>query len=81
MYEHVGGEAALRTFAEHFDESVLRDPLLTRLFEYGSSHHAENLIASFVEMMGGPSRFSDEPGEFEAISRAHQGLKITDERE
>ncbi|TQS26488.1 group II truncated hemoglobin [Microbispora sp. KK1-11] len=80
MYEHVGGEAALRKFAEHFHESVLRDPLLKRLFEYGSSHHAENLTAFFVEMMGGPSRFSDELGGFEAIFRAHQGLRITDEQ-
>ncbi|GLZ15914.1 globin [Actinomadura sp. NBRC 104425] len=78
MYEHVGGEQPLRNLAAHFHEAVLADELLGKLFLYGMSHHVDHLTAFLVEIMGGPSRYSDELGGFEAIFKAHQRLKISD---
>lgn len=80
MYEHAGGEDALRKVADRFHELVLEDALLGPLFSSGSAHHVDHLTAFFVEVMGGPSRYSDELGGFGAIFKAHRGLRITDER-
>ncbi|MFF4439492.1 group II truncated hemoglobin [Streptomyces sp. NPDC001621] len=79
MYEHVGGEKALRRFAEHFHRTVLDDPLLAPLFRAGSPDHADHLAAFFTEMLGGPARYTGELGGFIALLRAHVGMRITPE--
>ncbi|GGQ28143.1 hypothetical protein GCM10010266_59330 [Streptomyces griseomycini] len=63
MFEHVGGEAALRRTAEHSDEAVFGDELLGKLFRYGGSHHVDHLTAFLAEVLGGPRRYSEELGE------------------
>ncbi|MFI5972486.1 group II truncated hemoglobin [Streptomyces sp. NPDC051452] len=80
MYEHVGGEEPLRRFAEHFHHKVLEDPLLADLFRAGSPDHADHLAAFFVEMFGGPARYTGELGGFIALLRAHVGMRITPEQ-
>ncbi|MEU5626704.1 MULTISPECIES: group II truncated hemoglobin [Streptomyces] len=80
MYEHVGGEAALRRLAEHFHHLVLEDPLLGDLFRAGSPYHADHLTAFLAEMLGGPARYTDELGGFIALLRAHAGMRITPEQ-
>ncbi|MER5558815.1 group II truncated hemoglobin [Streptomyces sp. NPDC002506] len=80
MYEHVGGEQALLRFAEHFHTSIQQDPLVGPLFLAGSPDHAEHLAAFFCEMLGGPSRYSDELGGFLSLMKAHLGMRITEEQ-
>ncbi|WP_462186006.1 group II truncated hemoglobin, partial [Frankia sp. CcWB2] len=81
MFEHVGGEPSLRGLAEHFHQAVVADPLLRSLFEYGTPHHTDHLTAFLVEMLGGPSRYSDELGGFLSLMKAHLGLRITPEQQ
>lgn len=81
MFEHVGGETALRGLAEHLHKSVLADPLLRGLFENGSPDHADHLAAFLGEMLGGPTRYSDELGGFLSLLKAHLGLRITPEQQ
>ncbi|WP_158677731.1 group II truncated hemoglobin [Streptomyces sp. SPB074] len=80
MYEHVGGEEALRRLAEHFHHTVLEDPLLGELFRAGSPYHADHFTAFLTEMLGGPARYTDELGGFIALLRAHAGMRITPEQ-
>ncbi|MFB7668625.1 globin [Kitasatospora sp. NPDC056138] len=80
MYEHVGGEPAIRRFAEHFHGTVLRDALLEPLFAHGSGHHVDHLTAFFVEMLGGSRGYSDKAGGFGALMLAHLGRNISDEQ-
>jgi hemoglobin len=81
MYEHVGGEPALRKFAEHFHTSLLADPLLQGLFRAGSPHHTQHLTFFFIEVLGGPEVYTDGVGGFVALLRAHLGLRITPDQQ
>lgn len=78
MYDHVGGEPAIRAFVTDFLGSVHRDPILQPLFGAGRDTHVEHLTAVFVEVMGGPTRYTDEMGGFPHLLEAHRGLRITE---
>jgi hemoglobin len=80
MFEHAGGEPALRRFVDVFYASVLADPVLRPLFSAGKPDHVDHLTAFEVEAFGGPDRYTNELGGFQAIIDVHRHLKITEEQ-
>jgi truncated hemoglobin YjbI len=48
LYEHAGGEMALRQFIDIFYGHVLADPLLQPLFGKGQPDHVDHPAASFL---------------------------------
>lgn len=80
MFEHAGGEKALRRFVDLFYGNVLADPVLRPLFGAGEPHHVDHLTAFEGEAFGGPERYTDELGGFATIIEVHRGLAITDEQ-
>jgi hemoglobin len=80
IFEHAGGQEALRHFIEAFYRSVLSDPLLQQLFGAGRPHHVEHLAAFDAEAFGGPDTFTRETGGFARLIDAHLGLNIAEEQ-
>jgi hemoglobin len=79
IYEHAGGEAALRRFVDIFYSSVLADPILQPLFGAGRPDHVDHLTAFEVESFGGPDRFTTTLG-FRHLIDVHRGLNITEQQ-
>ncbi|MCP2278708.1 globin domain-containing protein [Nocardia amikacinitolerans] len=79
MYEHVGGEEALRRVETAFYDKVLADPVLKSLFPERRPNHVDHLTWFTAESFGGPDRFSRELG-FDYLIAVHRHLKITDEQ-
>lgn len=77
LFEHVGGEEAIRRLEETFYASVLADPVLQPLFGEGRPEHVDHLTAFTAESLGGPDRFSRELG-FEHLISVHRGLGISE---
>jgi hemoglobin len=80
LFEHAGGEAALRHFIEIFYRQVLADPLLKPLFGAGNPEHVARLTAFTAESFGGPDRYTREFGGFARLIAAHRELRITEEQ-
>jgi len=80
LFEHSGGEEALRRFTDVFYGSVLTDPLLQPLFGSGRPEHVAHLTAFTVESFGGPDLFTRTMGGFAGLIEAHRGLKISEEQ-
>ena len=77
LFEHVGGEEAIRRLEETFYASVVADPVLQPLFGEGRPEHVDHLTAFTAESLGGPDRFSRELG-FEHLISVHRGLGISE---
>jgi hemoglobin len=77
LFEHVGGEEAIRRLEETFYASVLADPVLQPLFGEGRPEHVDHLTAFTAESLGGPDRFSRALG-FEHLISVHRGLGISE---
>ncbi|HEX3445859.1 MAG TPA: hypothetical protein VHS80_14170 [Chthoniobacterales bacterium] len=80
LFEHAGGEAAIRRFIDLFYSQVLADPLLQPVFGKGKPDHVDHLTAFEVETFGGPNRFTRELGGFDRIIAVHRNLKITEDQ-
>jgi hemoglobin len=80
LFDHLGGASALRRAAEIFYGSVLGDSLLEPLFGGGNPHHVAHLTAFFTEVFGGPPRYTEQRGGFDAILNAHRGLQIREDQ-
>ena len=78
LYEHAGGEAALRRTVEVFYSRVLADPLLQPLFGAGMPSHVDHLAAFLAEVFGGPRRYSEQLGGFPALLAHHQHKQISE---
>ncbi|MFI6489643.1 group II truncated hemoglobin [Streptomyces sp. NPDC050564] len=79
LYEHAGGDEALRRLEEIFYAKALADPVLCEVFPRREPHHVDHLTWFTAESFGGPDRFTRELG-FEHIIQVHRGLRITDEQ-
>ena len=79
IFEHAGGQAALRRFVDIFYSSVLADPILQPLFGAGRPDHVDHLTAFEVESFGGPDAFTTTLG-FRHLIDVHRGLNITEQQ-
>ncbi|HEY4457799.1 MAG TPA: oxidoreductase [Pseudonocardiaceae bacterium] len=80
MYSRIGGEPVLRELCEKFHALVVADELLAELFADSGAGHVEHLTMFFVEMFGGPARYSTEQGGIGGLYDAHLGKAITEEQ-
>ena len=80
LYEWAGGEEALRRLMDAFYDRVEADDLLSEYFPGGvSEQHRANVTAWWVEVFGGPQRYSEELGGYEHMVSKHRGLRISPE--
>ena len=80
LYEHVGGEPALRRLVAAWYPTVLTDPLLHPLFGDGHADHVDHLTAFLVEVFCGPRRYTEQLGGFPALLVPHRGREIREEQ-
>lgn len=80
MYERLGGEAKIQQLIEEFHKRALQDPMLGTMFAEAKGKHVENLTIFFIEMFGGPARYSEELGAIEGLLFAHEHLYINNEQ-
>jgi hemoglobin len=59
--ERLGGEAGIARWVQRFYEKVAREPVLAPMFEDLERAQAKQ-IAYFVELFGGPKRYSEQYG-------------------
>jgi hemoglobin len=78
LLHRLGGEEGIHAVVATWYPRVLADPLLVPLFGEGAAHHVDHLTALFVEVFGGPRRYTDELGGFPALLAHHRGLEITE---
>jgi hemoglobin len=81
LYEWAGGERAFERLINAFYDRVERDELIAPLFGAGvSAEHRDHVIAWWSEVFGGPARYTDELGGYEAMVAKHRDLAITPEQ-
>ena len=78
LYDWAGGDAAFARLINAFYDRVEVDDLLAGFFPGGvSPEHRDHVIAWWVEVFGGPARYSDELGGYEQMLAKHRDLAIT----
>jgi hemoglobin len=81
LYEWAGGAEAFARLLNAFYDRVEDDELLTGFFPGGVSRkHREHVTAWWIEVFGGPARYTDELGGYERMVARHRGLAITGEQ-
>jgi len=81
LYEWAGGGAAFERLINAFYDRVERDELVSPLFPDGvSAEHRDHVIAWWSEVFGGPARYTEQLGGYEAMVAKHRGLAITPEQ-
>jgi hemoglobin len=80
LFDHAGGQPALRRFIATFYATVLADPVLQPLFGSGRPEHVDQLTAFDAESFGGPDDFSRDMGGFDHLIAVHRGLQISEEQ-
>jgi hemoglobin len=78
LHEWAGGDHAVRRLIDAFYDRVEADELLSPFFPGGvSEHHRDHVTAWWAEVLGGPTRYTDELGGYEAMLAHHRGLDIS----
>ena len=78
LYDRAGGTPRLKQLVDEFYRTLLEDELLSPLFRAAKPDHVDHLTAWMVEVLGGPTRYTDEIGGFSTLLAAHRHLKITE---
>jgi hemoglobin len=80
LHEWAGGDAALERMINAFYDRVERDDLLSHYFPGGvSKEHRSHVTAWWIEVFGGPARYTGELGGYEGMLAHHRDLGITAE--
>jgi hemoglobin len=81
LYDWAGGERAFVALIGAFYDRVESDPLLSPLFPGGvSAEHRDHVVAWWIEVFGGPARYTAELGGYEHMLHKHRDLAITPEQ-
>jgi len=81
LYEWAGGTAAFERWLNAFYDLLELDEELVAMFGGRvSEEHRRHVVAWWVEVMGGPSTYTDELGGYERMLAHHRGLQITPEQ-
>jgi hemoglobin len=78
IYEFAGGDPAWLEFTTKFHELCLADPELNHPFSHSSPQHVEHLASYWVEVFGGPPRYSALGGH-SAMLAVHAGQGASDD--
>jgi hemoglobin len=74
MFEHAGGEPAFRALAAAHHRRCLEDPVLSHPFSHpGNPEHVDRLADYWVEVFGGPRRYSEAAGGHSTMLGVHAG--------
>ena len=78
LFAWAGGEPAVRRLIDAFYDRVEADDLLSPFFPGGVSEpHRAHVTAWWVEVLGGPTSYTDELGGYERMLAHHRDLAIT----
>jgi hemoglobin len=81
LYEWAGGAEAFERMIDAFYDRVEKDDLLSELFPGGvGAEHRDHVVAWWVEVFGGPPRYSEELGGYEQMLAKHRRLRISTEQ-
>jgi hemoglobin len=81
LYEWAGGQESFERLINAFYDRVEADDLLSGFFPGGvSAEHRDHVTAWWSEVFGGPARYTEELGGYEAMLAHHRGLGITPEQ-
>lgn len=81
LYEWAGGSQAIRALIDAFYDLVERDDVLSPFFPGGVSEtHREHVSDWWAEVLGGPTRYTDERGGYQNMLAHHLNLKINPEQ-
>jgi hemoglobin len=81
LFDWAGGAPAIRRLMDAFYDRVEQDDLLSPLFPGGvSERHRAHVTDWYVEVLGGPTTYTDERGGYEAMLAHHRNLAITPEQ-
>ena len=81
LYEWAGGADVIERLINAFYDRVEKDELLSPLFPGGvSEEHRDHVVAWWSEVLGGPTRYTDELGGYERMIGKHRDLGITPEQ-
>ena len=75
LYEFAGGDGALLALARAHHVRCVADPLLNHPFSKQdlNPQHVPRLAAYWAEVLGGPSRFSEQLSDHSSMLRMHAG--------
>jgi hemoglobin len=81
LYEWAGGREALERMINAFYDRVEADELLSPFFPGAvSGEHRDHVTTWWWVVFGGPARYSEELGGYEAMLAHHHNLGITSEQ-
>jgi hemoglobin len=81
LYDWAGGAEAIRRLIAAFYDRVEQLQLFAPLFPGGvSEEHRDFVTAWWVEVFGGPPRYTDELGGYPNMLNHHRNLRITAEQ-
>jgi hemoglobin len=81
LFEWAGGEKAIRRLMDAFYDRIEQDDLISPLFPGGVSEpHRAHVALWWGEVLGGPSRYTDELGGYHRMVTKHRDMAITPEQ-
>jgi hemoglobin len=81
LFDWAGGAEPVRALIDAFYDRVEADDLLAGFFPGGvDERHRAHVAAWWVEVLGGPTVYTDEHGGYEAMLAHHRDLGITPEQ-
>ena len=81
LFEWAGGPSAFERLIDAFYDRVEGDELFSALFPGGvSAEHRDHVTAWWIEVFGGPARYTAELGGYEHMLAKHRDLAITAEQ-
>jgi hemoglobin len=80
LYDWAGGSGPIRRFLDAFYDRVEDDDLLSPFFPGGVHEaHRDHVAAWWIEVFGGPARYSGELGGYDNMLARHRDLGISAE--
>ena len=81
LFEWAGGAEPVRALIDAFYDRVEADDLLAPFFPGGvDERHRSHVASWWVEVLGGPTAYTDEHGGYETMLAHHRNLGITPEQ-
>ena len=78
LFEWMGGQPAIDRLLASFYSREPADPVLAPVFAGISPEHAQHVAAFIAEVLGGPSRYSEERGGHPHMVGRHLGRMLTE---
>ena len=78
LFEWAGGQPAFERLTEAFYRRVRADDLLAPVFAGMPPEHPHHVALWIAEVFGGPARFTEDQGGYEAMLAKHRGLALTE---